>query len=65
MAYNKLDPIGNDRGDYRTALISHTIASVHSKKKLKFDDFVMKFGEKKRLVDPKQIYNYFKNLAKT
>ena len=64
MAYNNLDPIGNDRGDYQTALVAHTVASAHSKKRLKLDDFVLKFGEdKKKLSDPDMIKNYFKSLA--
>jgi len=63
MAYNQLDPIGNQRSDYQTALIAHTTASCQSKKKLKFDDFLLKFGETKKLTDPASIYNYFKTLA--
>ena len=66
QAYNRLDPIGNERKDYHAALIAHTVASVHSKKKLKFDDFVLKFDPKKKtgMTDPKQIMNYFRKLAK-
>ena len=63
LAYNRLDPIGSERGDYQTALIAHTTASVHSKKKLKFDDFLLKFGETNRMTDPAKIRNYFKTLA--
>ena len=64
MAYNRLDPIGNERGDYQTALVAHTVASTQSKKKLKFDDFILKFGERKRMTDPAKIHSYFKSMAK-
>ena len=64
MAYNTLDPIGNDRADYHAALVAHTVASANSKKKLKFNDFVLKFGEEKKITDPAQILKYFKSISK-
>jgi len=65
LAYNNLSPIGRERGDYQTALVAYTVASAHSgKKKPKFDDYVLKFGETdKRITDPEKIKNYFKQMA--
>tara|TARA_R110002012_G_scaffold120651_1_gene270059 strand:+ start:14061 stop:14312 length:252 start_codon:yes stop_codon:yes gene_type:complete len=65
MVYDKLDPIGNDRAAYQSALIAHTVASTHSKKKLKLENFLLKFGdEPKALTDPKKIFKYFQGLQK-
>lgn len=65
MVYNKLDPIGNERSDYQAALISHTVASVNSKKRLKLENFLLKFGEGSgKLTDPEAIKKYFKGLSK-
>ena len=65
MAYNKLDPIGREREDYQTALVAHTVASVNSKKRLKLEDFLLKFDEDRQaMTDPKQIFKHFKGLAK-
>lgn len=66
LAYHQLDPIGNERADYQSALIAHTVASAHSKKRPKFDDFVLKFGEEKKnkLTSSDQILEYFKGLSK-
>ena len=68
QAYYNLDPFGNERGDLQAGMMAYTTAASHAGKKgkkLKFEDFVLKFqDDKKRMTDPKQIMNYFKTLGK-
>lgn len=49
MAYYEVEPFGEERADYRSAMIAWVLASVYSKKghKPKIEDF-MPFLDKKR-----------------
>jgi hypothetical protein len=45
MAYDGLDPIGQERDDLRAGIVASTVANCHSvKAKFKPSDFVPKFG---------------------
>ena len=43
MAYDRIDPFGGVRGDIQAAIIARTVASPHTKKKLKISDFIIDF----------------------
>ncbi len=49
LQYNKLEPFGDERADYRSAIIACTLANIHGRKKgqkpFKPADFMPKFGE--------------------
>jgi hypothetical protein len=51
MAYDALDPIGDERGDWRAGIIAATVANRHRNKGEtvhKPSDFVPRFGEPER-----------------
>ena len=43
MAYDRIDPIGQERDDIRAALICETIAKAAGNKNCSIDDFILKF----------------------
>lgn len=45
MAYNKLEPFGEERADIRAAMIAHTMACMWSKSPPDFEEFML-FREK-------------------
>jgi len=46
QAYHRLDPFGNERGDYQSGIIAATQVNLWSKQKRKPSDFMPRFGEK-------------------
>jgi len=46
MAYNSIEPFGDERADLRAALISCTMANLWSKKRHKLKDFLFNFKPK-------------------
>lgn len=48
MAYNNLEPFGEERADVRSAMIACVMANAFSKKKHKIEDFILKFKRRKK-----------------
>lgn len=62
MAYDKLEPFGELRDDYRAALICHTLYQINASKdspKLNLEDFLIRYGSgyypKEEVVDVKNL----------
>ena len=45
LAYDAIDPYGNERGDLRAAIVASVMANVFSKRKFEVLDFMPRFGE--------------------
>ena len=63
IAYNQIDPFGNERADHHAAMVAYVTAQKGSKKKLKFQDFLLKFEKPKRMTKAQDIMAYFRNLS--
>lgn len=69
LAYDRLEPIGDRRGDFQAALIARTIAEVNRDEKARqspftIDDFVLRFDvEPDRGPDEETLYQKFQYLA--
>lgn len=66
MAYNRLSPIGDERGDYHSALISSVIANVNRQAKGKsynVKDFLPNWTPKEYQSE-EEICNILKGIAK-
>jgi hypothetical protein len=53
MAYDKLEPFGEERADLRSAIVARTIAEIHRDKDkrgepFRLDEFMPEFGEENR-----------------
>jgi len=59
MAFYSVEPFGEERSDIRAAIIACTCAQIWSKKKLKVNDFMPKFGPK-----PEQSPDQMKSILK-
>lgn len=49
MAYDRLEPFGEQRGDVRTAIVAQTVANTHrgpKQKPYKLDAFLPKYGDR-------------------
>lgn len=64
IAYNQIDPFGGFRGDLQAAMISYSAVAPHVKKKPKIEQFLLNFKKPKRYKDPREIFQYFKSIAK-
>lgn len=48
MAYERIQPFGDERADYRSAIVAYTVAKYNGSKNAKISDFIPIFGKKKR-----------------
>jgi len=50
IAFNNLEPIGEERGDRRAAVIAQTVANAHAQGRHHFqlDDFMLRYGPPKK-----------------
>ena len=48
MAYERIEPFGELRADYRNAMLCSLIASSNGMKNVKIDDFMPKFNGRKK-----------------
>lgn len=66
-AYHSFWPLGNEREDYRSAVVASTVSNrlrSHREKPKRVQDF-MPFSERRKITDPKQIEGFFAGLAKS
>lgn len=61
MAYARIEPWGPDRDAWHAAGTAAAIAQQFTKKRLNIQDFVLKFGPKKR--DPKPLSEKLREVA--
>jgi hypothetical protein len=66
MAYNKLSPISDERGDYQAALVSSVIVNSNrqtNSRRYNVDDFMPRW-EPKAQMSEEEICNVLKGIAK-
>lgn len=49
MAFYSIEPFGEVRADMRAALIAHTVAAGAGAKKIKLEDFMLKFEPQEQM----------------
>lgn len=55
MAYDQIDPIGQEREDLRTAMICTTMAQAHGAKDARVEDFILRFEPEPELTQQERI----------
>lgn len=48
MAYYSLEPFGQERDNFHAGVVASTMANVHSKRRFKPDDFMLRDAEQQK-----------------